>query len=77
MIQDKQDQIINDLSDIKVDIAEIKVDVAHHIKRCDLLEQSVDILKSETSMARGALYAIGLLGTLATIADVYFKIFRR
>jgi hypothetical protein len=65
------------LQQIAVDIAEIKVDLSYHIKRCDLLETSVEVLKKDSNRAKGAIYFIGFLGTVASITDVVIKIFHR
>ena len=73
-MQEQMDTICKDISEIKTDVAVMKVDVAHHIKRCDLLEDSVEVLKKNSAMAQGAVYFIGFVATLATIVDVYLKI---
>ena len=64
------------LEQIAVDIAEIKVDLKYHVHRTDLLESSVEVLKRDSTLARGAIYFVGFIGTLATITDVCIKLFR-
>jgi len=65
------------LDKICTDITEIKADLKYHVHRTDLLETSVEVLKKDSNLARGAIYFVGFLGTLASIVDIALKIFHR
>jgi len=75
MSDDKLDCISKDINYIKTDIAVVRTDLNYHITRTNLLEDSVEILKKDSNLARGAIYFVGFLGTLATITDVLVKLF--
>lgn len=44
-IKSKLDKISDDIVEIKITLASQAVDVAHHIKRSDLLEEKLEVLK--------------------------------
>lgn len=73
-IIDQQINLIKEIGELKVEQAEIKVDVKYHIKRTDIAEENIEILRKEVQplfkfrdYVMGALKLIGLLGVLATI----------
>lgn len=70
-IEYKIDKIQDDLNGIKEVITKNTADIAHHIKRTDLAEQALDILraditpvKNHISFIKGALTIMGLIGGL-------------
>jgi hypothetical protein len=46
------EKISDDIVEIKVTLAKQNESLAHHVKRTDLLEDKVDILREEVSKAR-------------------------
>lgn len=46
-IKNKLDKISDDIVEIKVTLAAQHADIAHHIKRSDLLEDKMDIMKQD------------------------------
>lgn len=79
---EQMDKIADDISTIKTDIALIKNDLGHHIKRTDLAERSIELLREEivpvkTHVARvdGILRFIGLVGIVVGIGSGIYKIF--
>lgn len=57
------------LDKICTDIAEIKVDLREHVRRTELLEDSVDELKKQSYQIKGAAAFIKLMGIFAAIAE--------
>lgn len=50
----KIDKISSDIVDIKVTLGKQEENINHHIKRSDLLETQVDLLKNEVAKSKGA-----------------------
>ncbi len=70
----KFDKVIEDVNHIKIEQSEIKADVKYHIKRTDIAEENIQLVRKElepikkhVSMVNGALKLIGLVGVIATI----------
>lgn len=85
MDQQHQDvsEIKKDISEIKVDNAETKANVRQHIKRTDLLDESVEYLRQEFSPVKTHVAVMGafgkilltvcvVAGTVATVYKVFF-----
>jgi len=80
-LYDKQEKMSEDMSDIKVILGKQEENIAHHIKRTDLLEENIKLLKEEISpvkehvhRAEGALKLIGTLGVLATVGKFLYEL---
>jgi hypothetical protein len=56
-----------DMGIVKSEVSAIKVDLKEHMRRTALLEASLEKVKIDVTLAKGA---IGLLGVLATIVSV-------
>jgi hypothetical protein len=59
--------LIRDTAVVKENIKEIQEDLAYHIRRTELNEQSIDVLKKHMWMSTGAVGAVGVFVTLITI----------
>lgn len=76
------ERLAESLAKITVDIAEIKRDLAHHIRRTDLAEEQLDLIKADLRpvqahvlMMGGALKLVGILALLVTLLGGILKIF--
>ena len=80
-MSDKEDLLLQHILEIKDDIAEIKLDLRYHVKRTDLAEENLKILRSElkpvekhVEQMQGALNLVKIvsvvLGVVIAIAAV-------
>ena len=83
------DTIKESIEEIKKDIGEIKTsqkvmerDIAHHIKRTDIAEENLKLLRGDlrpvedhVAMMNGALKFLGIVSVLVAIVSGIFKIF--
>lgn len=79
---EKLDQIARDISVIKTDIALIKNDVAHHIRRTDLAEENISLLRQEIKPIKehvvrvdGVLRFFGVVSLVVGIVGGLVKLF--
>lgn len=70
-MENKVEQILKEIGEIKVDIAEIKVDVRHHIKRSDQHEEALIELSRVKYMIYGALAFLSILASIFGIYGVF------
>lgn len=83
-LYNKQEKMSDDMSDIKVILGKQEENIAHHIKRTDLLEESISLLKDELTPVKqhvhrveGALKLLGTIGVLATVGKFLYEIIIR
>lgn len=76
------ERIAESLAKITIDIAEIRRDLAHHIRRTDLAEEHLEMIKADLKpvqahvlMMSGALKLVGILAVLVTLLGGILKIF--
>ncbi len=79
----KLDRLVEDISSIKVDLSAMKKDVAHHIKRSDLTDENLKLLRDDVkplqkhaAMVEGALKLIGIASLIAGIVLAIFQIIK-
>jgi hypothetical protein len=79
-LYDKQEKISENISDIKVTLGKQEENIAHHIKRTDLLEENIKLLKDELTPVKehvnrveGALKLLGGVGVFATIGKFIYE----
>lgn len=79
--EEKLDKIVEDISEIKVTLAKQAVQLEHHIKRTDLNEENMELLRAEfkpiqkhVDMFHGALKLIGGIAVVAGIARAIIEI---
>lgn len=71
LIHERQQEIQSDIQDIKVDIAKNTVDLEHHIKRTELNEVAIEILKERIVPIEAVHYGWKGVGkTITLIASV-------
>lgn len=79
---DKLQLILDLIQEMHVDIALLKNDVAHHIRRTDLAEESIRLIRAEVQPIKdhvtrvdGGLKLIGFIGLFVGIVGGIYKIF--
>lgn len=90
-LHDKLDKIIEDVSEMKVVQGKQQVTLDHHVYRCDLLEESNELLKQSSELAItelkkeiepikkayfASLGALKILGILLTVAGIVIGILK-
>lgn len=50
-IHEKLDKIIEEVTEVKIDQAKMRVSVDYHIKRSDLNEENIEMLRKSTQLA--------------------------
>lgn len=82
-VEEKVDGIKTELTDIAVILAKQEVNIDIHIKRTNLLEESLDHLRKElkpverhVAMMHGAAKLIGVMAVLAAIVKAIVEIYK-
>ena len=80
-LYEKVEQVAQDQSEMKVTLAGQAVQLENHVKRTQLAEENIEILRkdlkpveSHVNMVNGALKFIGILASLAAIVKIVIEI---
>ncbi len=68
-IEDKIDAVGQKIGSIDVTLASQHESLKDHMRRTELLEQSIEPIKKHVNMVSGALKLIGLLATIGAIIE--------
>lgn len=68
-IEDKIDKLADKLANIDKTLAVNTSSLVEHVRRTNLLEERVEPLEKDVTMIHGALKFIGVVATLAAIAE--------
>lgn len=76
----KEDLLLNHILEIKEDIAEIKADLFHHVKRTDIAEENLKILRAElkpvekhVERVTGAIKLLSGILVVAAVVKVFIE----
>ena len=72
-MESKIDKIQEDVSEIKTHLAVYNSQLEVHIKRSDLLEAKLVPVEKHVAMVNGVLKFIGVLATIAAIAELFLR----
>ena len=74
-ILDKLDRLQENMNDMDKTLVRNTDSLEHHIKRTDLLEESIKPLKKHVLMAEAVLKVMGLTAAISSFVAVIFKAF--
>ncbi len=75
-IEDKIDRIDDKISNIDSTLAAQHVSLKDHMRRTDLLEQTIRPIEKHVYMVNGVLKAIGILAMLAAIIETVLTVIK-
>lgn len=70
-------KIASDITDIKVTIAKQEIHLAEHIRRSDLIEQKVEILREEVAKSKGVKDVFIFIAKVLPLIGIIFGLVKK